>query len=51
MDNLWMAEKIKHQIEALVLESILAVLDKLTDKVITIRDDPEKKIVESLEKF
>jgi hypothetical protein len=51
MDNFWMAEKIKHQIEALVLESFLAVLDKLTDKVITIRDDPEKKIVESLEKF
>lgn len=51
MDNFWIADKIKHQIEALVLESILAVLDKLTDKVITIRDAPENKIVESLEKF
>ena len=51
MDNFWIADKIKHQIEALVLESILAVLDKLTDKVITIRDVPEKKLVDPLEKF
>jgi hypothetical protein len=51
MDNFWIADKIKKQIEALILESILAVLDKLTEQVITIRDTTGKKIAEPLEKF
>jgi hypothetical protein len=35
MDNFWIADKIKKQIEALILEAILAVLDKLTQQVMT----------------
>lgn len=48
MDNYWITQKIKTQIETLVLESILAVLDKLTEQVITIRD---MKIGKAEEKF
>ena len=52
MDNFWIADKIKKQIETLMLEAILAVLDKLTEQVITIRDTAtEEKIAEHLEKF
>jgi hypothetical protein len=47
MDNCWIADKIKKQIEALILEAILAVLDKLTEQVITIRDN-EKKVVNAM---
>lgn len=42
MDNLVVADKIKKQIEVLIFEAILAVLDKLTEQVITIRDNERK---------
>lgn len=51
MENIFIADKIKKQIEALILEAILAVLDKLTEQVSTIRETAGKKIVGSEEKF
>ena len=51
MDNCWIAEKIKKQIEALILEAILAVLDKLTEQVITIRDNENKPLNAMADKF
>jgi hypothetical protein len=51
MDNCWIADKIKKQIEALILEAILAVLDKLTEQVITIRDNEKKPVNAMADKF
>jgi hypothetical protein len=51
MDNFWIREKIKKQIEALVLEAILAVLDKLTEQVMTIRDNERKPVNAMADKF
>jgi hypothetical protein len=51
MDNCYIAEKIKNQIEALVLEAILAVLDKLTEQVMTIRDNKKKPVRTMADKF
>jgi len=51
MDNIWIADKIKKQIETLILEAILAVLDKLTQQVITIRDNERKPASATAEKF
>lgn len=51
MDNFGITDKIKKQIEALILESILAVLDKLTQQVITIKDTAAKPITRAEEKF
>lgn len=51
MDNFWIADKIKKQIEALILEAILAVLDKLTEKVITIRDNEKRAVSAMADKF
>ena len=50
MDNFGIADKIKTQIETLVLEAILAVLDKLTQQVITIRDE-KKPVSATADKF
>ena len=51
MDNFWITHKIKKQIEALILEAILAVLDKLTEQVITIRNSEKKIENAAAEKF
>ena len=51
MDNFWITDKIKKQIEALILEAILAVLDKLTEQVITIRDNERKPVSATADKF
>lgn len=51
MDNFWIADKIKTQIEALILEAILAVLDKLTKQIITIRDNERKPADAMADKF
>jgi hypothetical protein len=51
MENLLITNKIKKQIEALILESILAVLDKLTEQVITIKDTTAKQKTRAEEKF
>lgn len=51
MDNFWITDRIKKQIEALILESILAVLDKLTEQVTTIKDNAAKQIIRPEEKF
>jgi hypothetical protein len=51
MDNFYLAEKIKKQIEALILEAILAVLDKLTEQVMTIRDTKKEPVSATAEKF
>ena len=50
MDNLEIADKIKNQMEALILEAILAVLDKLTQQVATIKKNTENQIL-NYEKF
>ena len=51
MDNFWIADKIKKQIEALILEAILAVLDKLTEQMITIRENEKKTVNAMADKF
>ena len=51
MDNFWITDKIKKQIEALILEANLAVLDKLTQQVITIRDNERKPVSATADKF
>jgi len=51
MDNFWIVEKIKKQIEALILEAILAVLDKLTEQIVTIRDKDKKPVRAVADKF
>lgn len=51
MDNFWITDKIKKQIEALILEAILAVLDKLTEQVTTIRNDERKPVNATADKF
>jgi hypothetical protein len=51
MDNFWIADQIKKQIEALILEAILAVLDKLTKQVTTIRDNEKKPVNAMADKF
>ena len=51
MDNFGIAEKIKKQIEALILEAILAVLDKLTQQVMTIRDNEKRSVSAMADKF
>ena len=51
MDNFWIADKIKKQIEALILEAILAVLDKLTEQVMTLRDNDKKPLSANADKF
>lgn len=51
MDNIWIADKIKKQIEALILEAILAVLDKLTEQIITIRDNEKGSVGAMADKF
>jgi hypothetical protein len=51
VDNVWITDKIKKQIEALILEAILAVLDKLTEQVVTIRDNERKPVRAVADKF
>lgn len=51
MDNFGIAEKIKKQIEALILEAILAVLDKLTQQIMTIRDNEKRSVSAMADKF
>ena len=51
MDNFLIADKIKDQMEALILEAILAVLDKLTEQVITIRDNERRPMSATADKF
>ena len=51
MDNIWIADRIKKQIEALILEAILAVLDKLTEQVITIRENKKGSVSAMADKF
>jgi hypothetical protein len=51
MDNFWIADRINEQIEALILEAILAVLDKLTKQVITIRDNKRQPVSANADKF
>lgn len=51
MDNFWIADKIKKQFEALILEAILAVLDKLTQQVMTIRDNEKRSVSAMADKF
>lgn len=50
MDNYWVTRQIKVQIDTLVLESILASLDKLTEQIITMRIT-EKSKANTEEKF
>ena len=42
MNDTFVAHKIKKQIESLILESILAVLDKLAEQVAIIRNSENK---------
>jgi hypothetical protein len=51
MDNYAIADRIKKQTEALILEAILAVLDKLTEQVITIRDNERKTVEARADRF
>jgi hypothetical protein len=51
MDNFGIAEKIKKQIEALILEAILAVLDKLTQQIMIIRDNEKRSVSAMVDKF
>ena len=51
MDNFWITDRIKKQIETLILESILAVLDKLTQQVVNIKDTAAKQTIRAEEKF
>ena len=51
MDNLVITDRIKKQIETLILESILALLDKLTEQVICVKDNAANPIIRSEEKF
>ncbi len=51
MDNFGIAEKIKKQIEALILEAILAVLDKLTQQIMIIRDNEKRSVSAMADKF
>jgi hypothetical protein len=51
MDNFGIAEKIKKQIEALILEAILAVLDELTQQIMTIRDNEKRSVSAMADKF
>jgi hypothetical protein len=51
MDNFRIADKIKNQIEALILEAILAVLDKLTQQIMTIRDNEKRSVSAMADKF
>ena len=51
MDNFGIADKIKKQIEALILEAILAVLDKLIQQVMTIRDNEKRSVNAMADKF
>ena len=51
MDNFWISDKIQKQIEALILEAILRILDKLTEQVTTIRDDERKPVSATADKF
>lgn len=51
MDNFWIADKIKKQTEALILEAILAVLDKLTEQVATIRDNEKNPVGAMADRF
>jgi hypothetical protein len=51
MDNFGIADKIKKQIEALILEAILAVLDKLIQQVMTIRDNEKRSVSAMADKF
>jgi len=51
MDNLPIADKIKKQTEALILEAILAVLDKLTEQVMTIRENEKNHVGAMADKF
>lgn len=51
MENSWITDRIKNQIEALILESILAVLNNLTDQIIAIKGTGAKPIIRPEEKF
>ena len=51
MDNFYIAEKIENQAEALILEAILAALDKLTEHVMTLRDTKKKPVGATADKF
>ena len=51
MDNLLITDRIKKQIETLILESILAALDKLTQQVVTLKDTAAKQQIRPEEKF
>lgn len=43
MDNRWLAHQIKEELEALLLQAILSVLDKITAEVIATRKNPPEK--------
>lgn len=43
MDNHWTTQQIKNQLEAIVLEAILSVLNKLMNELTAMRKDNEMK--------
>ena len=51
MDNFCIQDKIKKQTEALILEAILAVLDNLTEQIMTIRENEKRTVNAMADKF
>ena len=43
MDNYWITQRIKDQLETLFLEAILSVLDKITEQVVDMKKSTEEK--------
>jgi len=43
MDNYWITQRIKDQLETLLLEAILSVLDKITTQVVDMKKSTEEK--------